>query len=287
MLTQVKAYSSWPSAPMLTLIGDRAETDLIQVRNIDGLDPVKASINTTPYGSIDGTSYVGSSVLSRNIVLTLHPNPDWNTYTYSSLRKILYSYFMPKNLTRLIFYSDDMDPVEIYGRVEDVQENMFSKDPEIIVSIVCPNPYFTSLNSVDIVGAAVHSHEDDGLIINYKGQLESGIYIKVNTVSGTANEISIEIKNSSIPTILKPKLFKIPTTLDASSYFELSSVPNNKFVQNVDIDTGVIINLLSKMVIPEKGQWPVLQPGDNEITIYTDSGEQEWEVIYYERFGGL
>ena len=72
MLTEVKAYSSWRSAPTLPLSDSgRAETDLIQIRNIDGLDPVKASVNTSPFGSVDGASYVGSSVESRNIVLTI------------------------------------------------------------------------------------------------------------------------------------------------------------------------------------------------------------------------
>ena len=51
MLTEVKAYSSWQSAPTLLLSDTgRAETDLVQIRNIDGLDPVKASVNTSPLG---------------------------------------------------------------------------------------------------------------------------------------------------------------------------------------------------------------------------------------------
>ena len=48
MLTEVKAYSSWQSAPTLYLSDlEEPETDLIQIRNIDGLDPVKASVNTS------------------------------------------------------------------------------------------------------------------------------------------------------------------------------------------------------------------------------------------------
>jgi hypothetical protein len=43
VLTVVKAYSAWQSAPTLPLSEDgRAETDLVQIRNIDGLDPVTA-----------------------------------------------------------------------------------------------------------------------------------------------------------------------------------------------------------------------------------------------------
>jgi len=147
VLTEVKVYSSWRSGPTLVLDPDgRAETDLIQISNIDGLDPVKASVNTSPYGSVDGASYTGSSVLSRNIVLTLKLNPDWNTWTYEKIRRLIYSYFMPKLITRLVFYSDDMIPVEILGIVESASVNPFSKDPEILVSIVCPNPYFQALD---------------------------------------------------------------------------------------------------------------------------------------------
>ena len=158
MLTEVKAYSSWRSAPTLPLSdGGRPESDLIQLRNIDGLDPVKAAVNTSPFGSVDGASHTGSSVLTRNIVLTLHPNPNWDNWTFESLRRLLYSYFMPKRQTRLVFYSDDMIPVEISGIVESVSVNIFSKDPELQVSIVCPDPYFTALEPTVLTGQTVRS----------------------------------------------------------------------------------------------------------------------------------
>jgi hypothetical protein len=70
-------------------------------------------------------------------------------------------------------------------------------------------------------------------------------------------------------------------------YFEMSSVPMRKYVQNVNIGTGIITNLLSKVHIQEGSAWPSLQPGDNEFTVITDQGEQDWELTFYERFGGL
>ena len=33
--------------------------------------------------------------------------------------------------------------------------------------------------------------------------------------------------------------------------------------------------------------WPILQPGENEFSVITDQGVQDWELIYFERFGGL
>ena len=282
MLTEVKAYSSWQSAPVLPLDDNgRAETDLIQVTNIDGLEPVKASVNMSPFGSVDGEAYIGGNVLSRNIVLSLHPNPNWDNWTYESLRRLIYSYFIPKAYTRLIFYSDDMPPVEIWGIVESVSVNIFSKDPELLVSIICPEPYFTALNPEVITGQSVRPGGSVAAI-NYNGTVESGIHVKVTFVSGSApTVIGIQIGD---PTI---SYFTVATTVNNSMYFEMSSIPMRKYVQNIDMNTGVITNLLSKITVQEGSSWPTLQPGEQDFSVITDAGVQDWELTYFERFGGL
>lgn len=277
MLTEVKAYSSWRSAPTLMLDSNgRVENDLIQIINITGLDPVKASINTSPYGSVDGSSFTGSSVLSRNIVLTLKPNPNWDTWTYEKLRRLLYSYFMPKLITRLVFHSDDMIPVEIYGVVESVSVNMFTKEPELQVSIICPDPYFTALDPTIITGVNGSVETFD-----YNGSVESGMIVKVTHVSGTPTTIGIQLGDPKVT------YFGVVADVTTTKYFELSSIPMRKYVQNVNIGTGVIENLLSKVYLQEGSLWPTLQPGENEFKVITDSGVQDYELIFYERFGGL
>lgn len=285
MLTEVKAFSAWRSAPALPLVdGGRAETDLIQIRNIDGLNPVKASVSTTPYGAVDGASYTGSSVLTRNIVLTLHPNPDWDQWTYEGLRKLLYSYFMPKKSVKLVFYSDDMDPVTISGYVEDVNVNMFSKDPELIVSIICPDPYFTSLEPKVVIGQTIHSRVGgfSPVEIDYQGNIEGAVVVKVEAVSGQGLPTSIGIQIGD-PDIT---YWAINAAINASVYFEMSSVSMRKYAQNVNSLTGVITNLLSK-IVTEGSIWPVLQPGVNEVSVFTDAGNHKWTLTYFERFGGL
>jgi hypothetical protein len=256
----------------------RPETDLIQLRNVDGLDPIKATVNTSPYGSVDGSSYVGASVLSRNIVLTLHPNPDWVNWTYEKLRKLIYQYFMPKRPTRLVFYSDDMIPVEISGVVEDVSINIFSKDPELLVSIICPDPYFTALNGIVLTGQT----NDDPVVIDYNGTIEAGMHVKVTATPDTApSDIAIQLGDPRIA------YFAVAATVNPTLYFEMNSLPMKKFVQNVNIGSGVITNLLSMIHIQEGSLWPGLQPGDNEFSVITDLGVHDWELTYFERFGGL
>lgn len=282
MLTEVKAYSAWRSAPTLPLnVDGRPETDLIQLRNVDGLDPVKASVNTSPYGSVDGSSYVGSSVLSRNIVLTLKPNPNWVTWTYESLRKLLYQYFMPKREVRLVFYSDDMNPVEIYGVVEDCSIDMFSKDLEMKVSIICPDPYFTSVDPIVVTGLTGPTGVDP-VVVTYNGTEEGGMVLKVSkTLDAAPSDIAVQIGDPRI------SYFAVAATVSATSYFEMSSIPMRKFVQNIDLNTGVITNLLSQVHIQEGTLWPTFQPGDNEFAVITDVGVHDWELTYFERFGGL
>lgn len=282
MLTQVKAYSSWRSAPVLPLSEEsRPETDLIQIRNIDGLDPVKASVSTSPFGAVDGTAFTGASVLSRNIVLTLHPNPDWDNWTYESLRRLLYSYFMPKRQTRLVFISDDLVPVEISGYVESCEINMFSKDPELLVSIICPDPYFTAVDPIVITGQTVRPG-GESRIVEYNGTIEAGIKVKVTWLTApNPTDIAIQFGDPRIT------FFGVHGTVDPTLYFETSSIPMRKFVQNVNIGTGVITNLLSKIYVQEGSYWPSLQPGENEFSVITDQGEQDWELTIFERFGGL
>lgn len=280
MLTKLEAYSAWESAPTLSLSDNgREETDLIQIRNIDGLDPVKASVNTSPFGSVDGSSYVGSSVLTRNIVLTLHPNPDWNNWTFEALRRIIYAYFMPKMLTRLVFTSTDMPPVEIYGYVEDNSSVLFSKDGEIQVSIICPDPYFTAVNPTLVAGQASDGSNPTQIV--YNGSIEAGINVEVTRFSDPGpTVIGVQVGDPSL------SFFKASATVNASMYFLVNSISGQKYVRNVQMGTGVITNLLSHLY--RGSNWPTLKPGENDFSVITDTpGKQEWLLTYFERFGGL
>jgi len=280
VLTEVKAYSSWVSAPTLLLDEDgRSETDLVQIRNIDGLDPVKASVNTSLFGSVDGSAYTGASVGQRNIVLTVHPNPDWKTWTFESLRRLIYSYFMTKRPVRLVFISDDIPPVEILGIVESVDNVMFSKDPEFNVSVICPDPYFKSVVPKVVTGQSIRSG-GAVTVVEYDGSVETGFEVKVSFSSGTApTVIGIQIGDPKV------NFFNVTATVGSSLYLDMSSVAMQKYVQNVSIGSGVITNLLSK--VQEGSKWPLLQPGDNNFSVITDQGVQDWELTIYERFGGL
>jgi hypothetical protein len=280
MLTKVEAYTSSPEAPALTLSDPgRPETDFIQVRNIDGLDPVQASVNMSSLAAVDGMAYIDSKVPSRNIVLTLHPNPDYTTWKFETLRQLIYSYFMPKNSVKLVFHSDEVGVVQIQGIVESVTANPFSKDPEYLVSIVCPDPYFTSIDPVEISSNTIRPEDPPGSVIN-NGNVETPIYIRLDYSSGTSPAyVRIQLGNPML------SFFQTYGLITATSYFDLQSKPRFKFVRDVNLDTAVITNRLSE--IQDGSKWPFLLPGLNQIGIITDTGVQTWDLKYYERYGGI
>jgi hypothetical protein len=274
VLTKLQAFSSWKSVPTILLDPDgHEESDLLQIRNIDGLDPIKATVSTSPFGSIDGTSFTGSRVDNRNIVLTVHPNPDWHDWTNESLRKLLYRYFMPKSLTRLVFYSDDISPVEIFGYVENLEANPFAKDLEYQVSIICPDPYFTAVNPTVLTGVS-----GSWSTITYTGDVDTGFTLTISRAQDP-NPSYIEIN-------IEGAIFWVnPATVDTSKFFSMNSIPGQKFVRNVSTPGGLITNLLSEVVAGSP--WPRLVPGDNSFLVNTDTHNEDWELTYYERYGGL
>jgi hypothetical protein len=282
LITKVQAYTSRPSAPTLALTEPgREATDPIQITNIDGLDPVKASAITTPYGTLDGESFDGIQVPSRNIVLTLRPNPDWTTWSPEDLRQLIYAYFMPKNAIKLIFTSDELDPVEIDGVIDGVEANPFSQDPEFLVSLICVDPYFQAVTETVVTGTTIRPGGTLTTITN-DGNIEVGIRLTVTYVSGSnANSVQVQSGDPSYTTFD----VEVEPEIQSSQPFDMCSIPTKKFARIVYAGLGLPVYLTH--AVAEGSVWPTLKPGDNDIGIVTPVGVQNWELRFFERYGGF
>lgn len=282
MLTEVQANPAWGSGDPLSMhLGDGSDDDVIQIHNITGLDPVKASISTSEYGDTPGESLTQTHTPKRNIVLTLGPNPDWVTWNITQLRQYLYTFFIPERPTKLTFISDELPTVEIEGYVESVEANLFSKDPEIQVSIICPQPYFSAADATVVTGVTTDSSSPT--TVTYTGNVPAWLVLKVTDGgAGSPTDITVTIAGDII------SYARINQAIvDADNYVELSSVPLSKYFREVFV-AGGFLNILGK--VSDDGAhslWPVLAPGDNDLDVITDSAGHDWELTYYARFGGL
>jgi hypothetical protein len=280
-LTALEIFGMRSVAPLLPIApGGMPGTDPIQIKNIDGLGPVKASISSTAFGAYDGEAFTGASVGKRNIVITVGLNPDWETQTMEELRGLLYAYFQPKVPARLRFTSTHLPLCQIDGYVESMEPNIFSKDPEVQVSVVCLKPDFVAVETTIITGLT-----GDGVTFetfDYEGSSPTGFVLEV--------EGGVVWSDGIMEVFLKSPLPQVFTLIDASighgSNLQLSSIVGDKYVRLYNTTDGSVVNLLDTM--QSTSDWPELTPGENDLAIITNAiVPQDWSLTYSARFVGL
>lgn len=154
------------------------------VKNIDGVDPVRATISTTSYANQDGGFYQSAKTEMRNIVLTIGYRHDLTSgKSIQTIRREMYGVFDPKAQVKLRFIDSDEAPVEIYGYVESHETSMFSRDPEVQISILCPDPYFRAIRPVTLSAT-----NNNPIYTSYFGTAETGFLFEMfvnRNVEGT------------------------------------------------------------------------------------------------------
>lgn len=283
MLQQVEVYGMLPASPpsLVLPIVDTLGVNPIQIRDIDGIQPVKSDIFTSPTGSLGGELYSGSSVGKRNIVFKMGLNPDWHDQTIESLRAELYRYFMPQLGLYLRFISTHLPTCEIQGYVESMDPNIFAKEPEINVSIICPRPDFISIDERVVSG--VVSPDPDLVDLDYVGNVPTGFVLRISpgpTDPEYTGLFTAEILNNGDVA----QSNGVSGTVDASRDILIGSVPGDKFVHELLID-GDTNSLLSTRVKP--WIWMQLFPGIQQIRVKTIETGLTWSLSYFDRFGGL
>lgn len=285
MLTKLEV--STPQRPTLHLpVSDEPTINPIQIRNIEGLGPVSADVASLPFGSIDGEAYLGSTVGRRNIVITVGLNPDWEDQTVASLRQLLYTYFMPKLGVTIVFESLHLPRVSIFGIVESMEPVIFSRDPEIQISILNHDPDFIK-TTPDVVTGVIGNKASpfSPVVIDYPGTVQTGVLLKLSKAPAVAAYIGdIQFKNTWGGT---PEEFSmLGSRLEATRATLISSVPKNKFVK-ADPYIGTNPDLFRYVF--DTSKWPRLQLGANNIIVTGSAGAvgHLWELTYSVRYGGL
>jgi hypothetical protein len=168
--------------------------------------------------------------------------------------------------------------VQISGVVESCEVNPFSKSPEIQVSIICPDPDFVSVDPIVVTGNSANQYAPEDLV--YNGDVETGFQIDiVQTAGPNPTSISVQVEDPELT------YFTLAAGISSTMSLSISTLSQNKFVENIVTASGLITNLLAK--IQQGSEWPTLKPGLNHVAVVTDQGLQNWTLTYYERYGGL
>jgi len=272
--------------PDLTISVVNPPTDqLLLLRNITGIEPTPANINSKGYGVLDGEFFVNARVGKRNIVATFGLNTSGGITSVSTARTLIYGYMMTKGQVHLTFMSDDHVPVDIWGYVETLTPTRFSDDPEMQVSIICPKPYFLAPSRKEVAGDA--GLDPDQTVIDNDGNLSTGIQFVLDMAEEDyVGSVILETRIAG-PTGPVYQTFSLyeNTYLSGFSKFWLGTEQGNKYVEAHE--GSDVVNMLGKM---DPGSWWMfLVQGRNWFRVRTPESDtpRGWTLSYVEQYGGI
>lgn len=282
------------SVTVTNYVGDQLKLDLFRpelsgfaITSIDGLGPGKADINSTEMSTTDGARYNSARVSSRNIVMSLrYLHKD----TIEDARQLSYKYFPLKKKVTLLFETDNRT-LWIEGYVESNEPNIFSKESDTDISIICPYPFFYSGNGNQttifsgiepmfefpfsnesleeplIVMSTIQNLTEN--IVTYNGDVEIGLTINIHAI-GEASNISIyNLMNGEVMRINTDKIATL--TGEGISNGDDIIITTSKGEKSVKlIRDGRTINILNCM--DKNTDWFTLVKGDNIFSFTADTG---------------
>ena len=112
--------------------------------SVDGIYKVESNIYMTDNTMIDGSTYQGSTIAKRNIVITAEMKDN-----YQNNRNLLYKVFKPKEKGTMTYTEND-ESRQIEYVVEDMEITEKGVVRTATISLLCPDPYFKDLDNIEI-----------------------------------------------------------------------------------------------------------------------------------------
>lgn len=274
MLTKVEVKPG--QGTLLTLpLGDASGGYVI--KDIDGLDPVKATFVSSNNAQLPGATFQSSSRETRNIVMKVGLEPDFGVTTVKKLRTNLYGFLMPETPVELHLYDDEGLVVNINGRVESFETPLFVKEPEVNISIVCFDPDFVEPNPILMSGMSTSGSTET--LIPYKGTVDSGVqfYLNLNRPLTT-----FTIYHRAPDNVIQALEFS--ASLISGDVLYISTVNGDKGAKltRAGSSSSLLYGVSSQSV------WVQLKKnGDNYIRVSASGAGIPFDLKYVNRYGGL
>ena len=271
----------------LTIPMMNSESTGFILHDMTGLGPPTASVNTSKVATKDGSKYNSARAEERNIVLPMYFTP---IPTIEDARHRSYKYFPLKKPVILAFKTDNRE-CQIVGYVETNEPDICSDREGCQVSIICPNPYFssiydtvTSFSGVEAAFEFPFSNEDTSnphiefgkfvvkaeKIVRYEGDAESGVQIRI-AASATVKNITIyNVDTRGAMHIYHDKL--VALTGSGIVKGDEIIITTDKGSRSVTLlRNGKSTNILNA-IDPRNDEWFSLTKGDNIFAYTADEG---------------
>lgn len=290
-------------AESVTFILRSPEQSGFFIKSVDGLGPVKATINMSEALSLDGSSFNSARLNGRNVVFKLGflDNP-----TIEDSRQKSYQMFPLKSLVKITIVTDNKT-VKTEGYIESNEPDIFSNDEGNQVSIICADAYLRSLITTFISFSTVTSlfqfpFSNESLVaklivfgeilltpqqsITYTGEAPTGFIMHIHATGPVHNITIFNLITREFFSINSDTLIEMMgQDIIAGDDIIISSVVGSKYVYlKRDGETYNILNTVSS-----DSSWFELVRGNNSFYYLTDSGQQNlhFSIEYVALYEGI
>ncbi len=280
--------------------GDSIQLDLADpeksgflVKEISGLGPCKATINTTEVSTNDGSIYNSARLDARNIVLDLA----FVGTDIERVRQLSYKYFPIKKEVSLEIITDNRDCVTA-GYVESNEPDIFSEEESASISIICPDAYFYSAKDGENITESYSEtpmfefpfcndsltekllvmgeiYQFTEVVVAYDGDAEVGVTITLHAIGEVINPAIYNVETSEQMLIDTSKM----KTLTGSGFIAgddiiICTVKGKKTVKL--LRDGVYTNILN--ALDRNSDWFQLSKGENVLSYTAESGGSNLQI---------
>lgn len=274
MLTQVDITNSRGNTLQLPISDASAG---YSVRDIEGLDPVTATLTTSTLAQVDGAQFQNASRGTRNITMKLGLEPDYIANTVDSLRTDLYDYFMTKENVGLTFWKDGAIFATSAGQVEDFQNVMFTDDPEADISIICYDPDFYGPEQ-QVISASTTTNTDYQAI-QYPGTSEAGVIFTLNVNQFFS---SFSLYNTQPDGTLQT--YSVSGSFAPDDVVTMTSIP---FQKSLTLTRAGLVTSILYDYQDLSSTWPVLKRGENDFRAYSSGASIPYTLAYTPKYGAI
>lgn len=266
MITRMDAINSNGKVLSLNILD---QSNGYAVREITGLDPVKADVNDL------GTD---SSLGVRNIVISLDLLPQGENLGIEDLRRGLYPYFMSQSKITLRFF-DNGSSVDISGIVESMETPIFASSGEVQISIICPDTEFVATEALPLPPSQ-SSNTVSYTNIEYPGTVSSGLVLTA-TIAGAPTGIGFMVQTEGLIT----QAMAIQYSFSAGDILSISTIKGAKYVRV--LRNGSEYSILG--YVNPTSAWPLLYHGINQTALLISGSETHfnYSITVFPQYGGL
>lgn len=258
--------------------------------SIEGVYKVESNVHMEENTMIDGSTYQGSVMRQRDIVITAEMR---DNYVFN--RDLLYKVFKQKEYGTLIYREEDIER-EINYIVENVEIGEKGVIRDITISLRCPDPYFKELDDIEINMTSwrdLFEWPHEFLNAGEEFAVKDAEQIKDIDTESAADYIGItaiiaadgDVTNPSIYHFEHDETIKVNTVLRAGERLIITTEKDNKNIYlEKDGDRTEINHLMD-----EDSEFIQLVNGVNTIQYDAESGAEYMNVMimYRRRYEGV